>query len=244
MRRISKILLLAMATVLVANVGARADYYYQLDNGFVGSAVNASDTTEPRDNWFGDVFTAQAGANLITRVDFGVFTTTPGSSASVVLYDVTGPGGDPALGATRVYTQSFTPLTGDGTHYFLQQINLTTPVLFDPGDLFLVSIFIPDVIALPPNDVYPYLLDTSGVPTSTWWDRSDPNTFNLDDLSAALPINIPFVSGGFDPGPGHIIIRANGIEATQPVPEPTTMLLLGSGLIGLAGYGRKKFFKK
>jgi hypothetical protein len=29
-----------------------------------------------------------------------------------------------------------------------------------------------------------------------------------------------------------------------PVPEPTTILLLGSGLIGLTGYGRKKFFKK
>ena len=34
------------------------------------------------------------------------------------------------------------------------------------------------------------------------------------------------------------------IMTTEPIPEPSTIILLGTGLIGLAGFGRKKFIKR
>ncbi len=39
-------------------------------------------------------------------------------------------------------------------------------------------------------------------------------------------------------------IQFSTAEGQNPIPEPATMFLLGSGLIGLAAYGRKKFYKK
>jgi hypothetical protein len=44
--------------------------------------------------------------------------------------------------------------------------------------------------------------------------------------------------GGFE------IFIGTHTRGSTPIPEPTTMLLLGAGMIGLAGLGRKKFFRK
>lgn len=44
--------------------------------------------------------------------------------------------------------------------------------------------------------------------------------------------------------PGDFIVGTNGQYRLDAVPEPATLLLLGTGLIGLAGASRKKFFQK
>jgi hypothetical protein len=70
----------------------------------------------------------------------------------------------------------------------------------------------------------------------------------LDSLLGPSNLSATFAFSTFSP-PEYVLSYAMGdnfplLVGPSAIPEHSTMLLLGSGLIGLAGYGRKKFFKK
>ena len=86
-----------------------------------------------------------------------------------------------------------------------------------------------------------YLLVKDGNAEPNWF------LFNLTSLFGWNGTD-DLVLSGFFPGTGHDLDKGSISHVTlyggsTPVPEPGTMMLLGSGLVGLAGWGRKKFRK-
>lgn len=103
--------------------------------------------------------------------------------------------------------------------------------------------------------------DITATPFQLWTLNFGGDTYSFDAASMAITnssVNSLELKGNgtahitnFDDTPGTWVITANNAGSTfsfsssaAVVPEPATMLLLGSGLLGLGVYARKRFSKK
>ncbi len=206
--------------------------YYTDDDGHVGPGVGGQAYDAERLGLYFDsntvYFGLQTGFDLRNGRDYGSVHFDPGDLA----LDVNGDGTydyaiDFTIDTSDMITYSLIDMTGTGIWedvYYAGHSAAGYPLNAQAGSGLLLSTFA-GAFSADNNDLY-------GHTNSDVIEGSFDISLLSDYMGGSMTLH-------WTMGCGNDVIEVT----TSPVPEPATILLLGAGLIGIAGFGRKRFLK-